>query len=213
MEIARLTQPKQQRMPMLTREDWIDQAIEVLVESGIDAVQITDLARRMNITRGSFYWHFENRDDLLDAITKEWQQRNTGVMVDALRIATTLDEGLLALFEVWVDKKLFDPELDQSMREWSRRSESLGKKVQKEDNSRVGAIAGFLEQHGYQHPESFVRARVIYFTQLSYYALDVRELMSDRISYLNAYFQCFIGRAADPGAAEAFIALHKDKIS
>ena len=206
-----MAQTAQQKAPMLTREDWIDQAIEVLVELGVDAVQITDLARRLDITRGSFYWHFENREDLLDAIVGEWQRRNTGVMVEALENAKTLDEGVLALFEVWVDWKRFDPKLDQAIREWSRKSENLGIKVQEEDDSRIRVIARFFELQGFEHPESFIRARVIYFTQLSYYALEVRELMAERISYLDAYFKCFIGRPAEPGAAEAFIKFHEDK--
>ncbi len=197
--------------PRLSREDWINAAIALLITDGIESVQITALARHLKITRGSFYWHFIGREDLLEAVVIEWQRRNTGVMIGALSDADSLDSGLLALFQVWVERSGFDPGLDQAVREWARRAPELLERVQAEDDSRVAAIAGFLERHGFGQPEAFIRARVIYFTQLSYYALGVREPMAERLSYLDAYFKCFIGRAPARGAAETFTALHKDQ--
>jgi len=55
----------------LTRDDWIDNARKVLVASGIEEVKVDRLARRMRVTRGSFYWHFEHRKDLLDALLSD----------------------------------------------------------------------------------------------------------------------------------------------
>ena len=59
--------PKSDRQSSLSASDWIEIALTTLVEDGIDAVQITALARRLDVTRGSFYWHFMNREDLLNA--------------------------------------------------------------------------------------------------------------------------------------------------
>ena len=52
----------------LTRENWIDFALQRLTEEGIDKVTITGLARELSVTKGSFYWHFKDRDDLLQAM-------------------------------------------------------------------------------------------------------------------------------------------------
>jgi AcrR family transcriptional regulator len=205
--------PRQTKPVQLTREDWIDAAITILTDQGVEAVQITALARHLNITRGSFYWHFEGREDLLNAVVAEWQRRNTGVMLDVLKKAKSLDGGLLDLFQVWVEMAEFDSRLDQSVREWARRADDVLSQVQAEDDSRVAAIATFLESHGFEPTEAFVRARVIYFTQVSYYALGVKEPMAQRLKYLDAYFQCFIGRSPAPEAATAFIAMHKDSSS
>ncbi len=195
------------------REDWIDTAIRVLINEGVDAVQITTLAKGLNITRGSFYWHFDGRDDLLEAVITEWQRRNTGVIVGALRAAQSLDDGLLALFQVWVDHDEYDPRLDQAVREWARREADLLTRIQAEDDSRVSAIAHFLHQHGFDETEGYIRARVIYFTQVSYYALGIQEPMAKRMSYLDAYFKCFIGRSPVPKAAQAFITLHEGEMN
>ncbi|MEO3417363.1 TetR/AcrR family transcriptional regulator [Roseovarius sp. CAU 1744] len=189
------------RQPRLTGDDWIEAALELLVSDGVDAVQITVLARNLGVTRGSFYWHFDSREALLDALLAEWRARNTGVMVEAIAETRTLDDGILALFAVWTDHTRFDPQLDQAIRDWARYADDLRKTVQAEDDARVAAISDFFKRHGYAPTEAFIRARVIYFTQLSYYALNVQEPMADRISYLAAYFLSFTGREIDAEAA------------
>lgn len=193
------------KQPRLTGADWIECALTVLVESGIEAVQITALARRLDVTRGSFYWHFESREALLDALLTEWRTRNTGVMIEALDGAETLDDGILALFSVWVDHRRFDPRLDQAIRDWARHSDQLRTTVKAEDAARVHTITAFYERHGFDRTDAFIRARVIYFTQISYYALQKEEdeTIPERLSYLEAYFRCFTGREIDPEIAAA----------
>lgn len=198
------TQNRPKRAPLLTRDDWIEKALEVLVDRGIHAVQITNLAKQLTVTRGSFYWHFESRDDLLDALIAEWRARNTKVMVEALANSDSIETGILDLFLVWVDDSRFDPKLDLAIRDWSRSAPTLLEMVSKEDEDRVHTIARFFERNGYEKTEAFVRARVIYFTQLSYYALDIREPTAKRLSFLGAYFHCFTGRDIDRSVEEDF---------
>lgn len=185
------------------RESWLGAALAVLVADGIDAVHITRLARRLGITRGSFYWHFRDRDDLLAAMLASWQRRNTGVMLDALAGATGITDGLLRLFAVWVDHQMFDPALDQAIRDWGRRVPAVHDAVAAEDDSRVAAITDFFRRHGYGDPEAFVRARVLYFTQVTFHALaiDRQETLPDRLALLPAYHLCFTGRDLDATAA------------
>ncbi len=194
----------QARSASLTADDWTRAALNMLIEQGIQAVQITALARHLGVTRGSFYWHFNSREALLDALLDQWRARNTGVMVEALGGADTLDDGILALFSVWTDHTRFESKLDQAIRDWARHSEALQNTLKAEDDARVTAIANFYRRHDYAPTEAFIRARVIYFTQLSYYALGVSEPMADRISYLSAYFSAFTGREIDPATAAAF---------
>ena len=61
-----LTKKHRTRLTRLRREDWLEDAVSVLVKHGIESVQITYLARRLGMTRGSFYWHFDNRGALLN---------------------------------------------------------------------------------------------------------------------------------------------------
>ncbi len=190
----------------LSASDWVRTGLVILSEQGIDAVQITALARKLKVTRGSFYWHFENREDLLEALLAEWRARNTGVMVEAIAQTETLDHGILALFEVWVDHSRFDRKLDQAIRDWVRHDEALHQTIDAEDAARVAAIAAFFERHDYTPSEAFIRARVIYFTQISYYAMRVEESESftERMGYLAEYFRVYTGREIDEDIADAY---------
>ena len=71
----------------LTREDWIHAAQEVLVTSGVDAVRVDTLAKELKITRGSFYYHFKSRGELLEGILGNWRARATEDVILHLRNA------------------------------------------------------------------------------------------------------------------------------
>ena len=200
------TADTEKRDQKLTRDDWILAAIEALLSGGIEAVRILKLSNRLEVTRGSFYWHFDSHDDLLNAILAEWRARNTGVMIDVLRNAKELEDGILNLFSVWVDHSQFNPHLDQAVRDWARRSPDVHDVVSQEDDNRVHEIATFFERQDYPETEAFIRARVIYFTQISYFALGVKEPMEQRFEYLAAYFRTFTGREITPSVAKAYAA-------
>jgi AcrR family transcriptional regulator len=61
----------------LTRDDWINAALSAIADGGLAAVGIEPLAARLGATKGSFYWHFENRDALLQAALNRWEQETT----------------------------------------------------------------------------------------------------------------------------------------
>jgi AcrR family transcriptional regulator len=56
--------------PSMTPEHWIAAATDLLVDKGIDAVRVDPLARQLEVTRGSFYWHFKDRESLLVSVLK-----------------------------------------------------------------------------------------------------------------------------------------------
>lgn len=71
----------------LTADDWAAAALAALGEGGLAAVAVEPLAARLGATKGSFYWHFANRDALVSAALARWERVNTeGViaMVDAI---------------------------------------------------------------------------------------------------------------------------------
>ncbi len=195
----------------LSRDDWITIGLEVLATDGIDAVRITRLAEALGITRGSFYWHFKDQADLLAALIEHWQDQNTAALINAVDQELDLTLGIFALFDVWLDFQRFDPRLDSAMREWARTSEEVRCSVEAADRQRMAAIARLFERAGVEPTEAFIRARVVYFTQVGYYALGVKESLTERFSYLEAYFSCFTGRPLDPRAAKAYRKKHLDK--
>ena len=188
----------------LQRFDWLLAALEVFVAQGIEAVRITRLADDLGVTRGSFYWHFSNRNDLIDALVEYWRDKNTQAIVEAMEKATSLSDGIFRLFDTCLDTGLFDPRLDLAIREWARRSETIRLAVDDADTIRVQSITDFFTRFDYPMPQAFIRARVIYFAQIGFYALDVKEPLATRVSYTEAYFESFTGRRLAPEGADAF---------
>jgi AcrR family transcriptional regulator len=61
----------------LTPDDWITAALDAIADGGLAAVGVEPLAARLGATKGSFYWHFENRDALLEAAIRRWEKETT----------------------------------------------------------------------------------------------------------------------------------------
>ncbi len=71
----------------LTRDDWITAALGAIADGGLAAVGVEPLAARLGATKGSFYWHFENRDALLEAAIRRWEKETTTDMVAEITAA------------------------------------------------------------------------------------------------------------------------------
>ncbi|AXB47994.1 TetR/AcrR family transcriptional regulator [Amycolatopsis albispora] len=87
-------------MARLTREDWTTAALRALAKGGVAAVSVDALAGELGITRGSFYWHFKDRDALLTAAMETWERRTTAELITRLEPLDDprekLREGFLA---------------------------------------------------------------------------------------------------------------------
>jgi len=71
----------------LTRDDWIGAGLTALREAGPQAVAVQSLAVRLGATKGSFYWHFTAREDLLDAVLERWRRDATEQIIDTFNRA------------------------------------------------------------------------------------------------------------------------------
>ena len=188
----------------LQRVDWLQKALKIFVSEGIDAIRITALSESLGVTRGSFYWHFKNREELIDALVSYWKSKNTPALINSFDNAEDFSEGILRFFETCVDSTQFDSRLDLAIREWARRSDQIRKQIDQEDSKRIESVQNFFQRFQFSMPEALIRARVLYFTQIGFYALEVQEPLTTRLSYTEAYFECFTGRQLEPRKAERF---------
>jgi AcrR family transcriptional regulator len=188
----------------LQRFDWLRTALDIFVAEGIDAVRITRLAADLGVTRGSFYWHFRNREDLINSLVSYWKDKNTAAITESMAQATSLADGIFRFFETCIDAALFDPRLDLALREWARRSASIHALVASEDQARIDALCAFYERFDYPMPQALIRARVLYYSQIGFYALGTSESLKTRLGYTEAYFEAFTGRLLSTLEAQQF---------
>ena len=82
-----------------SREDWVDAAWTLLGDVGVDGVRVESLARTLGVTKGSFYWHFKNRQDLIDALFDRWFGLREEVRDEFRRANPTPQERLWKVIE------------------------------------------------------------------------------------------------------------------
>jgi AcrR family transcriptional regulator len=92
-------------MSRLSRDDWSQAALVVISERGVAGLAIEPLAAQLGTTKGSFYWHFSARDELVAAALELWEARSTTAVIERVEAAADTDPAasLRALFELAFD--------------------------------------------------------------------------------------------------------------
>lgn len=195
-----------------TRGDWLAGALRVLAIEGVGRVTVLSLSDRLGVSRSSFYWYFKNRDELFDALLARWEELNTRTIVtQAGTPAASINEAVCNVFRCWIDPEIFSPRLDFAVREWARRSPKVRKALDRSDSDRTDAIKAMFERFGYRDEDALVRARVLYYTQIGYYALDIKEPMEARLKLTPHYLETFTGarpREEDLASLRAYAIVH-----
>lgn len=189
----------------MTREVWIEAGIEALTAEGIANVKIQVMAKTLAVSRSSFYWFFADLQELHRELLDSWLRKNTSPIIErALRPAQTVTKAVCHIFECWVDPALFDPRLDAAVRSWGQVDSAVRGVVDQADDQRVDAVARMFQRYDYPQEEAFIRARVLYFTQIGHYTLGMRDDRETRLRLLRPYLLSFTGRHASDDEVEAF---------
>jgi AcrR family transcriptional regulator len=151
--------------PRLDTQAWVRAALDLLAEQGIDGVRVESLAKQLGVTKGSFYWHFKDRDALLEAILDAWRRQATLRIIARLDQTTQTPAGrlrqLLHLpFRGARSERGADVEL--SLRLWSRRDARARAALAEVDQLRLSYIAGLLEDCGCAADDAKARAVLAY---------------------------------------------------
>ncbi len=119
------------------RNRWIEEGLRLLAAGGPDAVRIEPLAQALGVTRGGFYWYFDDRRALLEEMLDAWEQLTVEDVIDRIE-----SEGgdarskLLRLFTLASSgRKILA--IDLAVRDWSRRESSVAERLRHVDNRRM----------------------------------------------------------------------------
>jgi AcrR family transcriptional regulator len=137
--MSKAKQPQRRNATQLSRERWIVAAMHMLGERGVEAVRIEVLARKLRVTKGSFYWHFKNREDLMEGMVEAWEDETRVLLADAAGAAPGF-ERLRRLFELVDRHKGRLPDI--AMFSWARRDPKIARRVEAVETMRIQ----FLEE-------------------------------------------------------------------
>jgi AcrR family transcriptional regulator len=151
-----------QAVQKLDRQQWIAVGLQVLANSGIDGVRVEPIAKLMKVTKGSFYWHFKNRDDLLAAILQEWVDTETHGLID--RVETLGGDATVKLLHLFEFATQINGRLENAMRGWSIRDPQIAAIILTVDLDRLAYTKKLFLEVGFSPLESEIRARMAYFS-------------------------------------------------
>ena len=202
-------------MPPMTKNDtprprasegmWLDAAVELLITSGVDGVKIMPLANHLGLTRTGFYHHFRDREALLEAMIKRWEDKNTGNLVaQCARYAETICEAMFNLQDCWFQTDLFDAQLDRAIRNWADHDAALKQRVDTADAQRKTAIKAMFERFGYASEDAEIRTMTILYAQVGYISMEIKEDPAGRIDRVPLYVELFTGRSPSDGEIRRF---------
>ncbi len=192
-----------------SEELWLDAAYRVLIDAGVEHVKVGPLAAGLGLSRTSFYGHFESREALLDALVAKWEAKNTGNLIaQAEAYAESIAEGLLNVFDCWFSNDLFDARLDFAVRTWALGDASLRERLEATDRIRIDALTAMFLRHGFETEQARVRAYSVYYTQIGYISMMVRETVEHRVRRVPVYIETFTGVRPTESEIERFAARH-----
>lgn len=118
------------------RSTWIASGLHALAAGGPEAVRVESLAKAIGVTKGGFYWHFADRDELLAEMLDTWERRSTDEVIERVE-----REGGDAMTKAQRAGTLtFGDELreiDLAVRDWSRRDQAVAARLRRVDNRRM----------------------------------------------------------------------------
>lgn len=180
----------------LNRQAWLEAGLELLAEEGIDAVRITDLAARLSVTKGSFYWHFRDRADYLHAILEAWEAVGTDaviVAVDGLGADARTKLHALFLKSFNSDGRMF-----LAIQGWAKNDAKAAAALNKVARRRIAYVEQLFKDFGLPSREAAVRAEFAFQALIGHYAMGAASMFSgkDRRKRLELVFELMLREAS-----------------
>ncbi|MEI5100098.1 TetR/AcrR family transcriptional regulator [Streptomyces sp. PmtG] len=164
--MAQRQQRKAPAKPRLSARDWADAALVAIGEGGVAAVAVEPLAARLGTTKGSFYWHFANRDALIEAALERWTEINTEGVISEVEAEPDVRRRVRLLFAEAISSASSDP-LEVSLLATASHP-AVAAALRRVTERRVAYVAGLFAGLGFPEPEARRRGLLAYSVYLGH---------------------------------------------
>jgi AcrR family transcriptional regulator len=127
----------------LGRPDWLRAARRALLKGGVDAVRVTRLAKTLRVTKGSFYWHWKDRGELLEALLREWEDELSEILAQMAGAAgpAALSRFLQVVVEHAAQSEAGEGPSDAAIFGWAAVSPAVARRVNRAEEERLKLLA------------------------------------------------------------------------
>jgi AcrR family transcriptional regulator len=147
------------------RTDWIAAGLRALAAGGPDAVKVEPLAQALGVSKGGFYWYFDNRDALLAEMLDSWETEMVAEVIE--RVEAEGGDGrtrLRTLFGIADSGEGMTATIttDLAIRDWARRDPAVAERLRRVDNRRMDYLRSLYAEFCADDDEVEVRATMTF---------------------------------------------------
>jgi AcrR family transcriptional regulator len=144
------------------RSSWIDGGLRALAAGGPDAVRIEPLARALGVTRGGFYWHFDDRRALLEEILDSWERASVDEVIERIESEGGDARAKLRRLSTLAGSSDEPLRIDLAVRDWARRDRTVADRLRRVDNRRMEYMRSLFRAFCPDEDEVEARCMVLY---------------------------------------------------
>jgi AcrR family transcriptional regulator len=157
----------------LTKDDWLRAAMELLRTRGIGGVRVLPLAKGLGVSRGSFYWHFEDRDDLLRSMLDWWDREMTDTVIQVSNEERRSPRTrLMAVAEDVI--RFRRNRYDTAIRSWAEGDKRVAKTLKRVVRKRLDYVTSLFREAGFSPAEARARGDL-----LAVYIMSEDSILAD----------------------------------
>jgi AcrR family transcriptional regulator len=162
----------------LGKSDWVEAGLATLAERGVEAVRVEPLAGRLGVTKGSFYWHFANRDALLAEMLVAWQRVATHAIIDEVEAAP--GDALAKLKSLFAIVARLEGRLELAVRRWAAVDAGAREALVGIDKRRLDYLEALFRELGFDRGQARARGRLVYNALIGQFTRGVAAPSAER---------------------------------
>lgn len=154
--------------------------MELLRTRGIGGVRVLPLAKKLGVSRGSFYWHFENHDDLLGGMLDWWEREMTDTVIQLSGAGRgSIRKRLMAVAEdvLRSDRNRYET----AMRTWAESDRKAARTLHRVVNKRLDYVTSLFREAGFSPAEARARGDLLAIYIMSEYSILAEETLETRV--------------------------------
>jgi AcrR family transcriptional regulator len=184
-------------MPVATvrtpRGAWIDAALQALAAGGPDAVRVEALAAALGVSKGGFYWHFADRQALLQEMLDAWEKAGTDDII--ARVDSQPGDPRAKLRQL--SRQIPSVAVELAIRDWSRRDREVAERVRRVDNRRMGYLRSLFGQFCADENDVEARSMLAYSLAIGSYFIAAQHGDQSRSQVLRLAFDRLLSDTRD----------------
>jgi AcrR family transcriptional regulator len=179
------------------RSSWIEEGLRALAGGGPDAIRIEPLAQALGVTRGGFYWHFDDRRALLEEILDAWERMSVDEVIERVESESGDARAKLRRLSALAASSGEPLRIDLAVRDWARREQAVAERLRRVDNRRMDYMRSLFGAFCPDEDDVETRCMVFYSLWIGSYFIAAQHGDKSRSQVLGLAVDRLLGESSD----------------